>query len=77
MANQAQVLACWREHPDWNSTLIADEIGCMPEYVRVTLNRNGISLVRRHGENSIYALGRAAKRAGLTIADIERLSAHA
>lgn len=71
MANKAQVLACWRAHPDWTSTMMADEIGCAPEYVRATLTRNGIRLARRHDGNSVYALGRAAAQAGMTVADIE------
>ena len=42
MATKHEVIALHRQHPDWSSGRIAEELDCLPEYVRVTLQRNGI-----------------------------------
>lgn len=36
-----------REHPDWNSALIAERLGCGAAYVRATANRRGWRLGKK------------------------------
>lgn len=76
MTTKHEVIAVHTAHPDWNSVQIASKLNCCDAYVRSTFRRNGMTLIRSRGpkdHNSIYALGRAAKAAGLTVDDINEI----
>ena len=47
MANKNQVIDLHGRHPDWTARQIADELGCLTEYVRKTAYRNGLILPRK------------------------------
>lgn len=73
MATKAQVLELHRKYPEWTSVDIAERLNCESAYVRATFYRNGLQLTKRP-VNGIYALGRAAKMAGLTVQAIEAMA---
>jgi hypothetical protein len=79
MTTKHHVIAMFHKHPGITSTEIADKLDCSAEYVRATLRRNGLKLegsLRRADYRrcrGIIALGRAARAAGFTVGDIERL----
>lgn len=80
MSKKQEVIALNAEHPEWTARQIAEHIGARPEYVHVCGYRYKLTFAksaRMGGENSITHLGWAAKRAGLTVADIERLKVSA
>lgn len=73
MANKKQVIELHKKNPDLTSVDIAEQLGCDSAYVRATFYRNGLTLPGNNGDRKeIFALGRAAKRAGLTLTDISR-----
>lgn len=78
MATKRQVIELNRRHPEWTARDIAEELDCMIEYVHACKQRYSLRLARgtyRAGHpNNIYTLGRAAKRAGLTVEKIKQLS---
>ena len=75
MATKDDVIRLHKQNPTWTSVLIAERLGCLPEYVRATATRQGLDLPKgRKGDpNSIYALGRRAKLIGLTAKDFDRM----
>jgi hypothetical protein len=46
MTTKREVIETHQQHPTWSSTMIAQHLGCMPEYVRATFMRNGLKLAR-------------------------------
>jgi hypothetical protein len=68
------ILAAYHDHPTWKGPQIAQHVGCDKDYVRRVLSINGLPLRGRWG-NSIKALGRAARAAGLTPETIRALAA--
>jgi hypothetical protein len=75
MANKHQVLDTIKAHPEWNARRVADELGCMPEYVRATADRNGLKMATKGRREpapikALLQLGRAAFLAGLTVESI-------
>ncbi len=79
MANKHQVISFFNKNPGCTSAEIAEDLDCDSAYVRATLRRAGLKLAgayrdegRRRG---LLALGRAAQRAGLTVADIQKMGA--
>lgn len=48
MVNKRQVIDLHQRYPEWTARQIADELGCLPEYVRKTAYRNGIQLPHAH-----------------------------
>lgn len=79
MTTKHHVIAEFRKNPDATSTEIADKLDCDPAYVRATLRRNGLKLAGSlsRGDHSrcrgVLALGYAARAAGLSVGDIERI----
>lgn len=78
MANKWEVIGAFKKNPTATSTEIADELDCDGAYVRATLKRAGLRLAgsyRREpsARRGLMALGRAAQRAGLCVADIEQI----
>lgn len=76
MSKKQQVIALNAEHPEWTARQIAERLGVRAEYVHVCGYRYKLKFaksVRMGGENSITHLGWAARRAGLTVADIEKM----
>lgn len=67
------ILAAYRDHPSWKGPQIAQHVGCDKDNVRRVLAKNGLPL--RGRGNSIKALGRAARAAGLTPETIRALAA--
>jgi hypothetical protein len=43
MPTKHEVIALNKAHPDWTQAQIAEELGCMREYVSATFRRNGLS----------------------------------
>jgi hypothetical protein len=79
MANKHQVLEIIAAHPDWNARRVANELGCMPEYVRATADRNHVKMATKGRREpapvkTLLALGRAAFLAGLTVDKIANMS---
>jgi hypothetical protein len=79
MTTKHQVLDVLKAHPDWTSRQVADALGCMPEYVRSTADRNGIQIAKRPRREpapvkTLLQLGRAAFLAGLTADGIANLA---
>lgn len=79
MTTKHHVIAEFKKNPGATSTEIADKLDCDPAYVRATLRRNGLKLAGSIGRTDyrnrkgVLALGQAAKAAGLTVGDIERM----
>lgn len=73
-----QIVQVHRLHPTWHAAKIAKRLGCSATYVRNTAYRAGIDLPRKPYERdpngTIERLGEAARAAGLTLRDIERIS---
>lgn len=47
MATKEDVNRLHKQHPDWDATKIAAELGCMREYVDKTSRRYDIALPRK------------------------------
>ena len=79
MATKQQVIDSHRAHPKWTASEIADKLQCSSEYVRATAKRNGLKLRKTINYSApgtgVSALGQAARRAGLTLTDIEGIAA--
>lgn len=79
MATKQQVIELNKKHPTWTASDIAFELGCMPEYVASCKKRYGLTFAKsRHrsdNPNSVFALGREARRAGLTVEKIQKIGA--
>lgn len=77
MTTQYEVLDALEDHPNWSSVEIANALGCSSEYVRATLRRRGRKL-HPHDvagrRRELMNLGWAAKAAGLTLADLQRIA---
>lgn len=74
MADQSQVVALHRKHPDWDAIKLAAQLRCSSGYVRATAQRKRLKLPNSRPD-SITALGHAARDAGLSVADIENMAA--
>lgn len=78
MTTKQQVIDVHRAHRDWGAMQIAEHLGCCGGYVRATARRNRIRLPRSplppRTSNSIDALGRACRQAGLTVAEIKDIA---
>ncbi|MCO5157548.1 MAG: hypothetical protein M9945_12510 [Aquamicrobium sp.] len=77
-----KVLAYHRANPLATSVEIGAALDCMPEYVRATFRRNGISLARRTGRRKCRlvldhhvadALRPDAEARGVTVAELSAL----
>lgn len=79
MTTKHHVIALFHKNPSATSTEIADKLDCESAYVRKTLKRNGLILARSlicndpQNSRAIIRLGRAARAAGLTVGEIERM----
>lgn len=77
MTKKQQVIDLNLKHPTWTARDIAEHLGCSCEYVHTCKRRYDLKFAkgdyRPRGPNNIEALGRAAKAAGLTVGDIERM----
>jgi hypothetical protein len=78
MATKQQVIDLNKKHPTWTAGDIAAELGCMVEYVGACKKRYGLQFAkakpRSEDPNSVVALGREARRAGLTVEAIRLLA---
>jgi len=78
MTTKRQVIDTHLKHHDWGPSEIADHLHCCSGYVRATAQRCNLKLPRsankpRNPEN-LVALGRAARAAGLSLADIKDIA---
>ena len=77
MATKQQVIDLNKKHPTWTARDIAEHLDCLVEYVFSCKTRYGLKFAkgnyRERDPNSVTMLGRAARRAGLTMDDIKRL----
>lgn len=77
MTIKEKVIELNLKNPTWSARDIAEHIGCRTEYVFVCKHRYALKFAKKpyraRDPNSVISLGMAAKRAGLTIGDIERL----
>lgn len=80
MTTKQEVIDLNLKHPTWTAREIADELGCMVEYVAACKKRYGLTFAyskrRWLDPNNIYALGREARRAGLTVEAIQKIAGH-
>jgi hypothetical protein len=72
MADQMQIITLNRKYPQMSAPQIAQRLGCLPEYVRATARRRGLTLAKsKEGRTpkpeSLIMLGHAAREAGLTV----------
>lgn len=77
MTTKHDVIRVHREHPEWAAHQIAAHLGCLSGYVRKVAAREGLDLPKGFGISAgptIEQLGRAARSAGLTVADIEKIA---
>lgn len=65
------VVRIHKQNPRWSALEIAAELNCHPGYVRATARRRGLTLPSSVKVPSVYAIGRAAQNAGLTLEIIE------
>ena len=72
MATQQEVLELHRSNPDMSAVAIANRLDCGSGYVRATAKRLKLSLPH-HKPDSLIALGRAARDAGLTVEKIKSM----
>lgn len=90
MATKHQVIAAHEQNPDWTSRQIAEfilgqeakdhqRLTSVDGWVRRTAQRNNLSLFTHPkpppAPDGILALGRACRKAGLTLADITEIAA--
>lgn len=77
MATKQQVIDLNKKHPTWTASDIAAELDCMVEYVAACKKRYGLKFAkathRAEHPNSIFALGRAARRAGFTVVKLQQM----
>lgn len=77
MATKQQVIDINRQHPEWTARDIAEHLGCMVEYVASCKKRYGLRFAkashRTDNPLSVFALGREARRAGLTVEAIQKI----
>jgi len=77
MATKQQVIDLNKKHPEWTARDIADHLDCMVEYVASCKKRYGLRFAkathRADNPNSVFALGREARRAGLTVEKIQQM----
>lgn len=77
MATKQQVIDLNKNHPTWTAREVADHLDCMPEYVASCKKRYGLHFPkathRSDNPHSIFALGREARRAGLTVEKIQKI----
>lgn len=84
MTTKVDVIRVHQEHPHWDAHQIAEYLGCGPAYVRATAYRNNLPIkCKRSGRvlrssiprpESVGMLGVAARTAGLTVADIQKIA---
>ena len=78
MATKQQVIDLNKQHPEWTAREIAEELGCMVEYIGACKKRYGLKFAkathRTWDPNNVFALGREARRAGLTVEKIQALA---
>lgn len=65
----AKIIATYHAHPEWNGKRIAAHLGCSHHHVRSVLSENDLPL------RGMAALGRAARAAGFTIAELRAIAA--
>lgn len=85
MTTKADVIRVHQQHPTWFAEQIAAHLDCGSAYVRATAYRNDLPIPRKlggrvlrrgtgPGPDSITSLGVAARTAGLSVADIQKLA---
>jgi hypothetical protein len=77
VATKQEVIDLNKKYPNWTAVEIANELGCSPEYVGACKHRYGLKFAsatrRSDNPNSVFALGREARRAGLTVEKIQQM----
>ena len=76
MITKQQIFDLASAHPDWTARQIATVLGCKPQQIHKYTHSHGLKFAKAvgHWDNiEIIPLGRAARRAGLTIAMIEQM----
>lgn len=80
MTTKQDVIDLNKRHPNWTMREVADELDCMPEYVAACKRRYMLKFPkathRTDNPHSVFALGREARRAGLTIEAIRQIACH-
>lgn len=77
MVSKADILTLHRLKPLLTADQLAAELNCKVEQVFVAKQRYGLKIPRAKGRtdkpNSVFALGREARRAGLTVEMIQQM----
>lgn len=77
MATKQQVIDLNKQHPNWTAREVAEELGCIEQYVHACKKRYGLRFAkaarRTDTPNNVFALGREARRAGLTVEALQQI----
>lgn len=78
MATKQQVIDLNLAHPDWTARQVAEHLNCRQEYVGSCKRRYGLQFAKSKRRiavkpDSVLALGREARRAGLNIEIIRKV----
>lgn len=78
MATKQQVIDLNLKHPDWTARQIAEALGCLPEYVGICKQRYDLKFAKATRRvqikpDSLLALGREARRFGMTVETIRKV----
>jgi len=80
MITQEQVVEVHRKNPTWSASQIATHLNCRTCQVGVVAFRKRLSLPKKRRARSsfgtIIELGRACKKANVSLNDIEKLTTH-
>lgn len=60
MTTKHDVIAAHQQYPQWTASEIAAHLGCLPEYVRATAQRNSLRLPKIRGASPIVRLSAPA-----------------
>lgn len=78
MATKQQIIATNLAHPTWTMRQVADHLGCKIQLINTYKDRYALSFPRDKSRlrnpRSIFALGRAARDAGLTVEDLQSIA---
>lgn len=77
MVTQNDIIALHKLKPEYTAGQLASELGCRVQQVFATKQRRSLKIPkskkRSVSANNLFALGRAARRKGLTVDIIQRL----
>ncbi|MCX7320417.1 MAG: hypothetical protein NT113_13320 [Hyphomicrobiales bacterium] len=68
MTTKIEVIKLHQAWPHWTAKRLAQTLKCSEAYIRACRVRYGLDIPKTQGrENTIFNLGKAARKAGLTV----------